>query len=151
MKTFENVIAAANEVFKSTSAERREWNKEYYSLSKLLRDAQQKSRMERTAPIFAAIGLPINGKVSPSYVLDSLSWEQWIEDKQGNACVCLWNRVQAKDKDGNKLFEQDGVTPVMVDHCSRINEGTWTLNKLVKLISQRNAFIAAAEAEAASK
>lgn len=144
MTNFESICKNAKAIMKATAADRNAWNKEYYSLSKLLRDAQEKKRMELTAPIFAQLGLPVDGKVKPSYILDSLTWQQFAEDKNGEAVPVIWSHVQKRDK-GEPVFAEDGVTPVMVDRASRIKEGSWTMNKLALLISQRNSFLAAEE------
>ena len=139
---FANVINVANEAMKSSRKERSEFNKEFYSLSKLLRYSQYKEHMKVTAPVFEKIGLATNGKVSPTEILASLTDEQFVTTKKGDRLPVIWSQSQATDKDGNKIFEADGTTPVLVDAYTYIREGGWTMNKLCKLIEQRNSFLA---------
>ena len=147
MATKKNVCVKANEVMKATASDRKVFNQAYYSLSRLLRDTQTKTALKITAPIFKAIGLPVTGKVSANDVKELLAPEQYeTVTKKGETTkyIVLWSHVQKteKDKAGNikKCFEADGVTPIMIDKSTRITEGNWTLNKLVKLMAQRNAF-----------
>lgn len=142
----ETIVTKANEVMKNNAKARKEWNASYYSLSKLLRDAQMKSQMALTVPVFESLGLATNGKVKPSEIMDSLAEKQVRVNEDGTKDVLLWSRTQKyeKNSDGTRtyIFEEDGVTPVLEDHCSAIKEGAWTLNKFCKLIAQRNAFLA---------
>lgn len=152
MTNYKNITESAKVVFKETAKSRKEYNTAYYSLSRLLRDTQTKSMLKITAPIFESLGLKTNGKVRPSEIMEMLAPEQYVVEtnKKGESTtfVVLWSHVQKteKAKDGTikKVFEADGTTPVMVDKSSKIMEGTWTLNKFVKLMAQRNAFAVAA-------
>ena len=152
MTNYKNITESAKVVFKETAKSRKEYNTAYYSLSRLLRDTQSKGMLKITAPIFESLGLATNGKVKPSEIMEMLTPEQYVVEtnKNGESTtkVVLWSHVQKteKAKDGTikKVFEADGTTPVMVDKSSKIMEGTWTLNKFVKLMAQRNAFAVAA-------
>jgi hypothetical protein len=142
-----NVIAAANEVFKANSKNRREFNVSYYSLSRLLKDMQSKANRKISEPLWESLGIEINWdakkneeRLQPADILGMLDEEQISIDKKGNKCCYIWTLTQSKDEDGNKLFEEDGVTPIMEEKKNRISEGGWTMNKIYRLLAQANAF-----------
>ena len=138
------VVESANEVMKANSKDRKSFKESYYSLSRLLRDSQMKSMMSLTTPLFESVGLPTTGKVKPSEVLARLSAKQLQTEKDGSVSVLMWSRVQKREKDAQgvlqPVFEADGKTPVMVDKSSRIKEGSWNIDKLLRLMAQAAAF-----------
>ena len=123
---------------KETKKERTIWRSNYFSLSRLLRDTQTKEGLKITTPIFAALNLPTTGKIKPSEILESLSDSQFYTDKKGNKFPAYVTRREITDENGNPVLTKEGLKTYEYK-LTPIREGSWTLDKLCKLISDRNA------------
>ena len=150
MKNFD-FIQSANESIKVVANNLREANREYTSISQVLKDIQRKPLMKLGyAKVFASLGLRTDGKVKPANFFNALQPEQWKtvttgkgENKKEEKKVGLWGWSQKKDSEGKKVFEEDGVTPVMEPVLRTIS--AWTPNKVFKVIAQANALKEAAK------
>lgn len=139
MKTFE-IIASANETIKTVATNMREGNRVYNSISQVLKDIQRKNLLKAGyQQVFDKLGLEA-GKVTPKDFFASLDSEQWgrtvSKDGKpiGDKWVGIWGTTQKKDADGNKVFEADGVTPVMEAKLRKVT--AWTPTKLFKVYAQ---------------
>ena len=119
----------------------------YSSLSKLLRIIQSKDMMKYTASLFKALNLPGNGKLTPTALINLLEPEQLVQEKTKDGVsskISLWSQSQKTENLGNgrreKVFEADGITPVMIDKTKIIKEGQWSLKTLCELMAQKEYF-----------
>lgn len=119
----------------------------YSSLSKLLRIIQSKDMMPYSSSLLKALNLPVNGKFTPSALVNMLEPEQLIQETTKDGVVskiALWSQTQKTVKQPNgrreKLFEADGITPVMIDKTKVIKEGQWSFKLLCDLIAQKEYF-----------
>ena len=131
MKTNFNSFESVKKSMKATKAERDMWKATYYSLNKLLSDAQSKSGLKITQSIFAQFG--INSHINAD-TLKADFFRLWYTDNKGNKYPAYSTRRAKVDKLGNKLTDKDGnqlyeyaITPV--------RDNAWTLDKLVKCLS----------------
>lgn len=122
---------------KATRKQRNIWKKEYFSLSRLLRDTQTKSALTITAEIFAELGLPTSGKIKPAEVLNGLNPAQFVDDKKGNKFPAYVTQVAILDAEGKPVLDAEGNKTYNYK-LTAIREGGWTLDKLCKLISDKN-------------
>ena len=119
----------------------------YSSLSKLLRIIQSKDMMKYSASLLEALNLPKNGKFTPTALINMLEPEQLVQEKTKDGVsskISLWSQSQKTEKRENgrreKVFEADGVTPVMIDKTKIIKEGQWSLKTLCELMAQKEYF-----------
>lgn len=119
----------------------------YSSLSKLLRIIQSKDMLPYSSSLLKALNLPVNGKMTPTALINVLEPEQLVEEKTKDGVkskVALWTQSQKTENQGLggriKVFEADGVTPVMIDKTKVIKEGQWSLKLLCDLIAQKEYF-----------
>ena len=147
MKTFE-FIASANESMKLVANNLRSANKEYTSLSRVLKDIQRADLMKSGyKSVFEGLGLPTDGKVTPKMLLDATCPEQWGRsfnkkgEPVGDEWLGIWGWAQKKDETGAKIYEEDGVTPVMVAVLRKVT--AWSPTKLFKVYAQAQALKAA--------
>jgi hypothetical protein len=119
----------------------------YSSLSKLLRIIQSKDMMKYSAPLLEALNLPKNGKLTPTALINLLEPEQLVQEKTKDGVfskISLWSQSQKTEKQENgrreKVFEADGITPVMIDKTKIIKEGQWSLKTLCELMAQKEYF-----------
>jgi hypothetical protein len=141
-------IASANESIKNVSASLRSGNKEYTSLSSVLKDIQRKAYLDAGyRAVFEALGLEA-GKVTPKDFFGITESEQWgmteYKNKKNEKWLGLWGWSQVKDETGKPVMMADGKTPKMEAKLRKIT--SWTPTKLFKVIAQANA-IAASKAE----
>lgn len=122
-------------------------NQSFLSLSKLLRVVQEKSIRKYITPLFEILKIPTSGSVSPASFKELLQPEQFVieSSKDGDTeRIVLWKQKQQIKKtiDGArvKVFEEDGVTPVMIDEIKKIKEGQWSVKILCELMTQRDYF-----------
>ena len=134
-------LPAGNPFYKYT------FTQSYSSLSKLLRIIQSKDMMKYSASLLKALNLPVNGKVTPTALINMLEPEQLVQEKTKGGMsskISLWSQSQKTEKQGNgkreKVFEADGITPVMIDKTKAIKEGQWSLKTLCALIAQKEYF-----------
>ena len=139
-KILEN-IPGGNAFYKGTLTD------PFHSLSKLLRVMQSKGMMKYTSSLFELLKLPTTGKITPPDFVNMLEPEQFIKEttKEGSINrIVVWSQSQKTEKlmDGTriKIFEEDGVTPIMIDKTKKILEGKWTLKVLCDLIVQKGYF-----------
>lgn len=140
-----NFIATANESIKNVSKQLRNGNKEFNSLSSVLKDIQRKQYMKAGyADVFKSLGLPTDGRFTPADFFKKMNDEQFKtvtvgrgKNKKEEKRLGIWGWAQKKDEDGTKIFEEDGVTPVMVPVLRVVS--SWTSNKLFACIAQANA------------
>lgn len=155
MKTY-NFINSANESIKTVGANLRSGNKEYTSLSRVLKDTQRAELLKAGyREVYEALGLNVDGKtkVTPAEFLAALAPEQWGQtynkagEKVGEKWVGIWGWAQKKDSEGNKVFEtvNGAEVPVMEPKLRKVT--AWTPNKLFKVYAQALAL----RAEQASK
>ena len=119
----------------------------FFSLSKLLRVVQEKSVRKYMIPLFTILKLPAVGHISLPMLISLLQPEQFVKEstKEGNLDkIVLWSQTQKVKTtiDGKRVkeFEDDGVTPVMVDKIKKIKEGQWSVKVLCELMTQREYF-----------
>jgi hypothetical protein len=119
----------------------------YSSLSKLLRIIQSKDMMTYSSSLLKALNLPVNGKLTPTALINVLEPEQLVQEKSKDGVkskLALWSQSQKTEKQEQggriKLFEADEVTPVMIDKTKVIKEGQWSLKLLCDLIAQKEYF-----------
>ncbi len=151
MKSF-NFITVANESIKNVSKELRNANREYTSLSSVLKDIQRVKFMEAGyATVFEGLGLRSDGKFTPREFTEVMCEEQFAEvtvgkgkDKHTEKRLGVWGYRQKVDPETKeKVYEQDGVTPVMEAVLRVVT--SWTPTKLFKAIAQANAIKAQAK------
>lgn len=146
-----NFINVANESIKSVNKQLRNGNKEFNSLSSVLKDIQRKQYMKAGyAEVFKSLGLPTDGRFTPADFFKKMNAEQFKtvtvgrgKNKKEEKRLGIWGWAQKKDEDGNKVFESDGKTPVMVPVLRVVS--SWSANKLFACISQANALKEAAK------
>ena len=119
----------------------------FHSLSKLLRVLQAKDMVRYIKPFFEMHNLPNTGRISPSEFISLLEPEQFVHETTPEGDIdkiVLWRQSQKVETkyDGTriKVFEVDGVTPVMVDKAKKIREGQWSLKILHELMVQKKYF-----------
>ena len=119
----------------------------YSSLSKLLRIIQSKDMMKYSSTLLKALNLPVNGKLTPTALINMLEPEQLVQEKTKDGVsskISLWSQSQKTETQGNgrreKVFEADGITPVMIDRIKVIKEGQWSLKTLCELMAQQEYF-----------
>ena len=119
----------------------------YGSLSQLLKGIQANDMMRYTSSLFEMLNFPTSGKVTPREFIDMLEPEQFIleNSKDGSSRkIILWKKGPKMEtlEDGTrtKVFEKDGVTPVLVDKIKRVKDEHWSLKVLCDLMFQKNYF-----------
>lgn len=145
------MISAANQSVKSFADSLRSGNKEYTSLSRVLKDIQRSELLKAGyAAAFEALGLPSDGSFKPARFFAIMQESQFKtvtvrekgKDPREEQRLGIWGMAQKKDADGKKVFEADGTTPVMEPVLRVV--AAWTPNKLFKCIAQAQAIAAQA-------
>jgi hypothetical protein len=126
MKTFE-FIENASIVLKSVGADLRGGNKEYTSISRVLKDIQRKDMLKAGyGKVFEAVGLE-GGKVTPAEFFAAVPEQMHGTDKKGNDFVGLWGwKVVERDANGKAVDKEAVLRKVTA----------WTPNKLFKVLAQ---------------
>lgn len=149
MTTF-SIIATATESLKAVRNDLRDGNKEYTSISRVLKDIQRKEMMKcGYGQVFASLHLsPAEGKerVEPADFFAALAPEMWgrTTNKAGvvsDPWVGVWGTAAKKDAEGNKILDAQG-NPVTEAKLRKIT--AWSPTKLFKVWAQSEAFKAAA-------
>jgi hypothetical protein len=103
--------------------------------------------MKYSASLLKALNLPVNEKMTPTALINVLEPEQLVQEKTEDGVknkVALWTQSQKTENLGQgkriKVFEADGVTPVMIDKTKVIKEGQWSLKLLCDLMAQKEYF-----------
>lgn len=119
----------------------------YRSMSKLFKAMQSAEMRKYTRQLFEILKLPTTGRMSPMDFKELLEPEQFVKETTKDGIVetiVLWTQSQKVETryDGTrvKVFEADGVTPVMVDKTKKIKEGQWSLKTLCDLMAQKEYF-----------
>ena len=105
MKTT-SVIENAVNVLKSVAGAMRDGNREYTSISSVLKDIQRKQYLKAGyAEVFAAVGIDVDAEVlTPATFFAKVHASLHGTDKKGNDYVGIW---------GNKKNEDGTTTPVL--------------------------------------
>ena len=120
-------IAASENVLKGVAANLRSGNKEYTSISRVLKDIQRKDMLKSGyGEVFAALNLTA-GKIAPADFFAAVPTGMHGTDKKGNDFVGIWGwKTIEKDKDG-KVTKREAVLRKVT---------AWTPNKLFKVWAQ---------------
>ena len=131
-----NFIESANVVLKNVGKDLRSGNKEYTSISRVLKDIQRVDMMKSGyAAVFAAVGLHAGEKdekgktivVEPKDFFAAVPASLHGKDKKGEDFVGIWGwKVVERDKDG-KATKREAVLRKVT---------AWTPNKLFKVLAQ---------------
>ena len=126
MKNY-NFIELANAVLKNVGADLRGGNKEYTSISRVLKDIQRKDMLKAGyGKVFEAVGMEA-GKITPKEFFAAIPKGMHGTDKKGEDFVGLWGwKVTKRDKEG-KAVEKEAVLRKVT---------SWTPNKLFKVLAQ---------------
>ena len=154
------IIASANEVLKTVSKNLREGNREYTSLSRVLKDIQRSELLKAGYGVVFDT-LKIDRKITPKAFLEALEPEMWGQtynkagEKVGEKWVGLWGLAKVKDAQGNIVYDETPTGEKVARTEPVLRKVTaWTPNKLFKVYSQSQAAKAqklAAAKEAAAK
>lgn len=117
------VIESANVVMKSVAANLREANKEYTSISSVLKDIQRSQYLRAGyREVFAAVGIDTDAvKLTPADFFARVHKDLHGTDKKGNDFVGIW---------GNKKNDDGTTTPVLRKVTS------WTPRKVFMVLAQ---------------
>lgn len=120
-------IEVANAVLKNVGADLRGGNKEYTSISRVLKDIQRKDMLKAGyGKVFEAVGMEA-GKITPKEFFAAVPEGMHGTDKKGNDFVGIWGwKVTKRDKDG-KAVEKEAVLRKVT---------SWSPNKLFKVLAQ---------------
>lgn len=137
-------IASASESIKNVSASLRSANKEYTSLSSVLKDIQRSAYLRAGyADVFRALGYE-GGKVTPKDFFAATEPEQWgtteYKNKENEKWLGIWGWAQVKDETGKPVMMPDGKTPKTEPKLRKVT--SWTPTKLFKVLAQANALSA---------
>ena len=122
-----NFIESANVVLKGVAANLRDGNREYTSISRVLKDIQRKDMLKAGyGAVFAAVGLEAGG-ITPADFFAAIPEGMHGKDKKGNDFVGIWGwKVVKKDKEGKAIAKEAVLRKVTA----------WTPNKLFKVLAQ---------------
>ena len=127
MMTNFDFIGVAEGTIKNVRVELREGNKEYTSISRVLKDIQRKDMLKAGyGKVFEAVGMEA-GKVTPKEFFAAIPKGMHGTDKKGEDFVGVWGwKTIEKDKDG-KVTKREAVLRKVT---------SWTPNKLFKVLAQ---------------
>ena len=120
-------INVANNVLKSVATELRSGNKEYTSISRILKDLQRKDMLKAGyGKVFEAVGLEA-GSITPADFFAAVPKTMHGQDKKGADFVGIWGwKVVERDAEG-KATKKEAVLRKVT---------SWTPNKLFKVLAQ---------------
>lgn len=103
MTNYANIIANSNAVIKSVAGAMRAADKEYRSISSVLKDIQRKQYLKAGyAEVFAAVGIDVDKEVlAPASFFEKVHKSLHGTDKKGNDFVGIWGNK--KQEDGTKV------------------------------------------------
>jgi len=128
MKNFD-FIESANVVLKNVGADLRGGNKEYTSISRVLKDIQRRDMLRAGyGKVFEALGLEAGG-ITPADFFAAIPEGMHGTDKKGNDFVGLW---------GWKVLERDANGKVTKREAVLRKVTSWSPNKLFKVWAQAN-------------
>jgi hypothetical protein len=122
-----NFIESANVVLKNVGSDLRGGNKEYTSISRVLKDIQRKDMLKAGyGKVFEAVGLEAGG-ITPADFFAAVPEGMHGKDKKGNDFVGIWGwKVVERDKEGKATKKEAVLRKVTA----------WTPNKLFKVLAQ---------------
>lgn len=117
------VIEGANNVINGVAANLREANKEYTSISSVLKDIQRSQLLKAGyREVFAAVGIDTDAvKLTPAEFFERVHKDLHGTDKKGKDFVGIW---------GNKKNDDGTTTPVLRKVTS------WTPRKVFMVLAQ---------------
>lgn len=122
-----NFIESANVVLKSVGTEVRGANREYTSISRVLKDMQRKDLLKAGyGKAFEAVGME-GGNITPKEFREALPAELVGTDKKGKEYIGLW---------GWKTIEKDAQGKVTKREAVLRKLTSWTPNKVLKVLAQ---------------
>ena len=140
-----NVLNEVKGVMKSTSKARAAANKEYASLSNVLKQIKAKTLWGKGfAEAFAAVGITDKDALTPA-MFRELAPEVCAKDRKGKKQLAVWGMTALKDSEGEIVCDEED-NPILVP-VQRIVKA-WTPNKVLQILAQSAAFRAHAEATA---
>lgn len=120
-------INVANNVLKGVASDLRGGNKEYTSISRVLKDIQRKDMLKAGyGKVFEAVGLKAGG-ITPADFFAAVPAGMHGTDKKGNDFVGIW---------GWKTLEKDAEGKVTKREAVLRKVTAWTPNKLFKVLAQ---------------
>lgn len=125
MKTI-NVIENANSVIKSVANSLRDANREYTSISSVLKDIQRTQYLKAGyAQVFAAVGIDVvenKSKLTPAEFFAKVHSSLKATDKKGNEYVGIW---------GTKANKETGKTEPVLRKVT-----SWSPRKVFMVLAQ---------------
>lgn len=139
-----SVINAASELLKKVNTDLRSANKEYTSISRVLKDIQRADMLKAGyMAVFTGLGFdPKIEKVDPATFFASLEPEQWGQtynkagDKVGEPWVGVWGVAKVKDAEGNYVKEVVNGVEVIKTEPKLRKVTAWSPTKFFKVYSQ---------------
>jgi len=120
-------IGKSEQVLKGVSESLRGGNKEYTSISRVLKDIQRKDMLKAGyGKVFEAVGL-VAGGITPADFFAAVPAGMHGTDKKGNDFVGVWGWKITKKDDKGKVVEREAVLRKVT---------AWTPNKLFKVLAQ---------------
>jgi len=120
-------IERANVVLKTVAGDLREGNREYTSISRVLKDIQRKDMLRKGyGVVFEAVGLEA-GKITPTEFFAAIPADMHGKDKKGKDFVGIWGwKTLEKDEKG-KVTKREAVLRKVT---------SWSPNKVFKVLAQ---------------
>ena len=126
MKNYDFILKS-EEILKGVSSNLRSGNKEYTSISRVLKDIQRKDMLRAGyADVFAAVGME-GGNVTPKEFFAAIPEGMHGTDRKGNDFVGIW---------GWKVLERDANGKVTKREPVLRKVTAWSPNKLFKVLAQ---------------
>ena len=122
-----NFIESANVVLKAVAGDLRDANREYTSISRVLKDIQRRDMLKAGyGKVFEAVGLEA-GKITPAEFFAAVPEGMHGVDKKGKDFVGVWGwKVVERDAEGKPTKKEAVLRKVT----------SWTPNKLFKVLAQ---------------
>jgi len=134
-------IESGKNVMKATSKVRSHANKEFYSLSAVIKQIRTKTMWEAGyKEAFAAIGINSASDLTP-VMLKKAAPELVGKTQKGESFIGIWGLTAQKDEKGNTIMDENGNT-IMAPILRRVS--SWSPNKLLQILAQSQAFVKAA-------
>ena len=111
----------------------------FSSLSRLLREVQKKENFEKAKPIFEMLNLPLNGKVTPAFIVARVPASHFYIDSEGKKLLAIPNRGKRNEVNfkGDKVEVRNQYgNPVYEYKLSPIQKNCWSLEILIELLAE---------------
>lgn len=140
------VITKSAEILSVVRSDMKEANREYTSISRVLKDIQRSDLMRKGfAACFEAVGIEKGHKVEPAEFFAAVPVENWVEARKGReAMVGIWGLTTKKDEQGNVVKDAEG-NEVKVPVLRAVS--SWTPRKVFLVLAQAKVAREVAEAE----